>query len=103
MATKEFDLLLDGTYYERSGNPDTVYEWRCGELHLRGSEKSLENRIAQLTERIAAIGERATYPTAATIEQIKAIDRFNDEVPDKKELEEAKVDLMTLLIALDGI
>lgn len=87
---KEFDLLLDGAYYEKSPNPDMLYIWERSEVYLSGTEKALENQLVKINQEIDEFGVPVKYPKDVTPGQKEAIDIHNQRFDNKVILEEAR-------------
>lgn len=72
------------------------YTIRREEIHLRGSEMSLESQIKRLDAEIMAVPMRVEYPEKAADAVKAAIDAFNGSVSDATELQARKAELVKL-------
>lgn len=52
MPVKDFPVQVGNDYYDKSDNPDIVYQYKRQELYLRGASQSLENQIKSLSDAI---------------------------------------------------
>jgi len=74
--TKDFDKKIGNIYYEKSDNPDMVYQWKRSEVFLKGKKNSLENQIKRHDDFVKEIKDNpdTPYPTGAVEDSVKKID-----------------------------